>query len=57
MKIVDKIIKLKSDIMPPKNSFIEDKIRLLGIEPIRWAIIEIQNDELTLNVTGYEIKE
>lgn len=52
MKIIDTIIKFKSDVMPPKNSCIEAKIRQYGIDPIRWAIIEINENELTLSVAG-----
>ena len=55
MKIVDTIIKFKSDVMPPKNSYIEEKIRQYGIDPIRWAIIEINENELTLSVAGIKI--
>ncbi len=55
MKIIDTLIKIKSDTMPPKNSYIEMKIRESGIEPIRWAIVEIQNNEMTLSVAGIKI--
>ncbi len=38
--------------MPPKVSFIEDEIIKNGINPVRWAIVDINNNELTLNVSG-----
>lgn len=55
MKIIDTVIKFKSDVMPPKNEYIEAQIRKNGIDPIRWAIIEICDNELTLSVAGIKI--
>ena len=52
MKIIDTIVKFQSDIMPPKNDFIEAQIKKCGIDPIRWAIIEINENKLTLSVAG-----
>lgn len=52
MKIVDKIIKIKSDTLLPRADFIEGKIKEYKIEPVRWAIIDVSENELTLSVAG-----
>ncbi len=52
MKIVSKIIKIKSKTMPPKIDFIENEIKKEGIEPIRWAIVEIEDNILTVCASG-----
>ncbi len=51
-KIISETIKITSDKMPPDTSFIEQEIIKQGINPIRWAIVEINKNELTLNVSG-----
>ena len=51
-KVVSKIIKIKTQNLPPKVDFIENEIIKNNIEPLRWAIIEISNDELTISVSG-----
>lgn len=53
--IISKTIKIKSDKLPPDVDFIEEQIRLQGLEPVRFAIVEIIENELTLSVSGYEI--
>ncbi len=55
MKIIDTVLKFNSDTMPPKNDFIEQKIRQEGIDPIRWAIIDIDGNELTISVAGEKL--
>lgn len=52
MRIVDEIITIRCESLPPKNSFIEAKILQHGIEPIRWAIIKVEDNTLTLSVAG-----
>ena len=51
-KIISKTIKIISDTMPPKTSFIEEEIIKQGINPVRWAIVKADKNELTLNVSG-----
>lgn len=55
MKIIDTVLKFNSGTMPPKNDFIEQKIRQEGIDPIRWAIIDINGNELTISVAGEKL--
>lgn len=52
MEVISKTIKIKSDKMPPNIDFIEQSIKKEGIEPVRWAIVKIEDDVLTLNVSG-----
>ena len=56
-KIISKTIKIISKELPPKTDFIIEQIRNKGMEPVRWAIVEIETNELTLNVSGYEINK
>ena len=51
-EVVSKIIKIKTPIMPPKVEYIENKIIENNIEPLRWAIIDVKEDLLTLSVSG-----
>ena len=53
--IVSETITIKSDKFPPKVDFIEKQIKLQGIEPVRWAIVDVNKDELVLSVSGYII--
>ncbi len=39
--------------MPPDVDFIEEQIKLQGLDPIRWAIVEADKNELTLSASGY----
>lgn len=52
MKIVDTILKIKTDKLPPEVDFIENKIKENSIEPLRWAIVDVKKDELILSVAG-----
>lgn len=53
MKIVDTVLKIKTDTLPPKNSFIEKEIKAQGIDPIRWAVVDVEENILTVSVAGY----
>ena len=54
MPIVSKTIKIKVSSFPPKVDFIEEEIKKQGLEPLRWAIVDVdlKNCELTLSVSG-----
>ena len=45
------LIKIKSPIMPPKVDFIEKKLLEMNFPPVRWAIVDIVDNELTLSVS------
>ena len=50
--VISKTIKIISPNMPPSVEFIENEIEKQGIEALRWAIVEVNNNELTLCVSG-----
>jgi len=50
--VVSKTIKIISPNMPPNIEFIESEIEKQGIEALRWAIVEVNNNELVLCVSG-----
>lgn len=54
-EVISKTIKIKSDKMPPNIEFIEQQIQLNGLEALRWAIVEVKENELTLSVSGRKI--
>ena len=51
-KIVSKVIQIKADELPPQVDFIESEIIKAGIKPLRWAIVEVEDKNLTLSVSG-----
>lgn len=50
--VITKTIKIISPIMPPDVDFIESEIEKQGIEALRWAIVEINENELTICASG-----
>lgn len=50
--VISKTIKIISPKMPPDVKFIEKEIQKFNIEPLRWAIVDIKNSELTISVSG-----
>ena len=55
-EIISKTIKIKTPTLPPDTEFIENEIKRQGIEVLRWAIVEVENDILTLAVSGRELR-
>jgi len=55
MSVISKIIKIKTSNFPPKPEYIEQKIIKSGIEPLRWAIIEVKESEVLVSVSGREL--
>ena len=51
-KVISKTIKIMSQEMPPRVDFIEKEIIKNGLEPLRWAIVDVENNMLTLNISG-----
>ena len=41
--------------MPPAVEFIEKEIIKNDIEPLRWAIVEINENELVVSVSGRKL--
>lgn len=50
--VISKTIKIISPKMPPDVEFIEKEIEKFNIEPLRWAIVDVKNNELTISVSG-----
>lgn len=49
MEITSKLIEIDADL-PVDNNFIENKLREMGIEPLRWAIVGVNNNLLTISL-------
>ncbi len=56
-EIISKIIKIKTPKLPPDTDFIENEIQHQGIEALRWAIVEVEDNVLTLAVSGRKLKK
>ena len=54
-EIISKTIKFKTPKLPPEVDFIEQEIEKHGIEALRWAIVDIKENELTLCVSGRKL--
>jgi len=55
MEIVSKLVEIEAQA-PIDNNYIEKKIRDMGIEPLRWAIVKVKNNILTISL-AYENTE
>ncbi len=51
-KLITKTIKIKSNTMPPNLNFIEEEIAKRGLNSIRWSIVKVENNTLTINVSA-----
>lgn len=56
-EVISKTIKIKAGKLPPDIEFIEKEIIKSGIEPLRWAIVEVDDDILTLSVSGRNLNK
>lgn len=54
--VISKTIKIISPNMPPSVEFIENEIEKQGIEALRWAIVKVNNNKLTISVSGRILK-
>ncbi len=50
-KVVSKTIKIKTPKLPPDVDFIESEIKKQGFCCLRWAIVDVIEDELILNIS------
>ena len=53
MKIINSEIKIKK----PENintEYVEKELDILGIKALRWAIVDVDETEYTLNVSYFE---
>ena len=51
-KVISKTIKIKTNTIPPSVDFIENEIKKEGYKPIRWAIVDIEENILTINLSA-----
>lgn len=48
-EIISKLINIEANL-PVDTDFIESKLREMGIEPLRWAIVAVYNNILTISL-------
>ncbi len=49
MEITSKLVKIEADL-PVDNDFIEKRLKEMGIKPLRWAIVDVQGNILTISL-------
>lgn len=49
MQIISKLIKIEATL-PADSEFIEQKLKEMGIEPLRWAIVGVDGNTLTISL-------
>ena len=56
-EVISKTLKIKSPVMPPNVDYIEQEIIKNNIEPLRWAIVDVEGDMLTISVSGRKLNQ
>lgn len=49
MEIISKLVEIKAEL-PVDNVYIEHKLKEMGIEPLRWAIVSVNGNILTISL-------
>lgn len=49
MEIVSKLVRIEANL-PVSNDFIELKLKETGIEPLRWAVVKVENNALIISL-------
>lgn len=49
MEITSKLVEIEADL-PVDNDFIEKKLKKMGIEPLRWAVVKVNENSLTISL-------
>jgi hypothetical protein len=49
MEIISKLVEIETTL-PVDNDFIEQKLKKIGIEPLRWAIVSVNSNILTISL-------
>lgn len=49
MEITSKLIEIEANL-PVDNIFIENKLTKMGIEPLRWAVVKVSENILTISL-------
>lgn len=54
-KVISKTLFIKTPKLPPDADFIEQEIQKSGLEPLRWAIVDVKNDVLVISASGRKL--
>lgn len=54
MEITSEIINIKNN-GEPTTEYIENELKKMGIDPLRWAIVKISKDFFTINIAYAKI--
>ena len=54
-EIISKTFKIISPQLPPNVDFIEKEIEKQGLEALRWAIVDVVGNELTISASGRKL--
>jgi len=49
MEITSKLVEIEANL-PVDNDFIEKKLAEMGIEPLRWAVVKVNGNILTVSL-------
>ena len=49
MEIISKLVEINA-VAPIDNHFIDRNLKKMGIEPLRWAIVNVKGNKLTVSV-------
>lgn len=49
MEIISKNVEIEAQL-PVDNEYIEAKLKELGIVPLRWALVGVNGNKLTINL-------
>lgn len=49
MEIISKLVEIDA-VTPIDNYFIDTNLKKMGIEPLRWAIVNVKGSKLTVSV-------
>ena len=49
MEIVSKLVELEA-VLPVDNNYIEARLQEMGIVPLRWAIVDVGQNSLTISL-------
>ena len=54
-EVISKTFKIISPQLPPNVDFIEKEIEKQGLEALRWAIVDVVGNELTISASGRKL--
>ena len=49
LEIISKLVKIETDL-PTSTEFIEAELKKMGINPLRWAIVGVEGNILTISL-------